>query len=250
MLVLTRRVGESIVINNEIVVTVTGFNETEAHAAVSSTGGEQLRRLTIPKNGIRIAEIPRVHVVLVETRPDKIRLGIDAPHDMPIHLLENTGAVVRFETDSIPCSFPTVPPISPIRPLPPYSLWLGHAGHMRDVCAVIDAGIAAFVDLALNEPIPPVPRDLIYCRFPLIDGVGNNTTLLRAAIGTTAELLRMLVPTLVFCSVGSSRSPAIVAAAISVVSRRSPGECLAEVARSVPHDVSPGLWADILTALG
>lgn len=249
MLVLTRRLGESIVINNAIVLTVTAFNEFEAHVLLSSTGGETLRSLAIPKDGESSEVMPGVRVVHVRTYPDKIRVGIDYPRDMPIHRLENVDALAHSESGSIPPNFPKAPPMSPIRRLPPYPLWIGHAGHVRNLRTVLDVGITALVDLALNEPVPQIPRDLIYCRFPLIDGVGNEPRLLRAAVHITADLLRLMVPTLIFCSAGSSRSPVISAAAISVVSRRSPTVCLAEVARSIPHDVSPGLWADVVAVL-
>jgi hypothetical protein len=42
-----------------------------------------------------------------------------------------------------------------------------------------------------------------------------------------------------------SRSPAIAAAAIALVERIDPDEALRRVVSAGPHDVSPGLWADI-----
>ena len=132
-----------------------------------------------------------------------------------------------------------------MRQILPYSLWLGHVGDVRDLRGVLAAGIAALVDLALNEPPAAVTRELVYCRFPLVDGSGNPTWLLRAAVETTAGLLREGVPTLVYCGAGMSRAPAVAAAAISLVSGDLPDACLTAVAQSGPSDVSPALWREI-----
>ena len=50
------------------------------------------------------------------------------------------------------------------------------------------------------------------------------------------------VPTLVYCGAGMSRSPAVVAAALSIVQGGSPEDRLREVVAGHPHDVSPQLW--------
>ncbi len=132
-----------------------------------------------------------------------------------------------------------------MRQIPPYALWLGHVGDVRDLRGVLAAGIVALVDLALNEPPAAVTRELVYCRFPLVDGSGNATWLLRAAVETTAGLLREGVPTLIYCGAGLSRAPAVAAAAISAVSGDSPDACLASVVQSGSRDVSPALWREI-----
>lgn len=136
-----------------------------------------------------------------------------------------------------------------MREVPPYSLWLGTAADRCDVRAMLDAGIAALVDLALNEPPVPVTRELVYCRFPLVDGHGNPPWLLRVAIETTASLLRTRTPTLIGCGAGMSRSPVVAAAALAVVRGQSPQECLAEMTRQGPCDLSSGLWRDVCEAL-
>src|SRR5882724_3262130 len=136
-----------------------------------------------------------------------------------------------------------------MRPIPPYSLWLGHVGDARDLRGVLAAGIAALVDLALNEPPVAVTREPVYCRFPLLDGSDNPPWLLRAAVDTTATLLRANVPTLVFCSGGMSRTPAVAACALACVTGRSAEECLAEVARAGNCDVSTTLWRDLISAM-
>jgi hypothetical protein len=136
-----------------------------------------------------------------------------------------------------------------MRQILPYSLRLGHVGDVRDLRGVLAAGIVALVDLAVNEPPAAVTRELVYCRFPLVDGSGNPAWLLRAAVETTAGLLRDRVPTLVYCGAGMSRAPSVAAAAISLVSGGPPDSCLAAVVQSGPNDVSPSLWKEIRSIL-
>jgi hypothetical protein len=132
-----------------------------------------------------------------------------------------------------------------MRPIPGFSLWLGHAGDLRDLRAVLSTGILAVVDLALSEAPAAVTRELVYCRFPLVDGSGNPPWLLRAAIDCVAGLLRSDTPTLVACGAGMNRSPVIAAAAIARVRHGPPLEALLLVAESGPVDVSPGLWNEV-----
>jgi len=126
-----------------------------------------------------------------------------------------------------------------------YSLWLGHAGDVRDPRGVLAAGILAVVDLALNEAPALLPRELAYCRFPLLDGPGNPPWLLRSAVETVANLLRSGTPSLVCCGAGMSRSPCIAAAAVALVRGLTAEEGLTLVLRSGPSDVSPGLWSEV-----
>jgi len=99
----------------------------------------------------------------------------------------------------------------------PHLLWAGHAGDGRNLQEIFDQRIRAIVQLALEEPPMQPLRDLIFCRIPLIDGTGNDPVLLNLAIDTVATLLRSRIATLVCCAGGMSRSPAIAAAALSVV---------------------------------
>jgi len=130
-----------------------------------------------------------------------------------------------------------------------YRLWLGHVGDAMDVGQLHATGIVAVVDLALNQAPVVLPRELTYCRFPLIDGPGNPAWLLRAAVHTVARLVGDKVPTLVYCGAGMSRSPCVAAAAIARLTRSSVAEGLALVLESGRSDVSPGLWLDVRTAL-
>ncbi len=125
------------------------------------------------------------------------------------------------------------------------SLWLGHAGDLRDVRAVLDAGVEAVIELADCEPPAVLPRVLIRCRFPLSDGGDNPAWLLRLAVESLAALLRSGVPVLVCCSAGMSRSVAVAAAGVSLTEGRTLAESLAVVVGSGPADVSPGLVAQL-----
>lgn len=136
-----------------------------------------------------------------------------------------------------------------MRPIAGYAVWVGNARDARDLRGLHDAGVAAIIDLAIEEtPVQPT-RELIYCRFPLLDGAGNSLVTLRTAIQTAAGLIHAAVPTLVACGGGMSRSPAIVAAALASLSVESLDQSLLHVARTGPHDVSPALWSEIHTAL-
>ncbi|HEX5104172.1 MAG TPA: protein phosphatase [Pirellulaceae bacterium] len=130
------------------------------------------------------------------------------------------------------------------------ALWIGPALNAAGLRMVHEQGIEALVDLAINEPVLQLTRELIYCRFPLVDGAGNRPESLRIAVETTADLIRSGTPTLVFWSGGMSRSPAIAAAALSVATGASLADCLAEVVAAGPKDLSPALWKDIGEVLG
>jgi protein-tyrosine phosphatase len=131
----------------------------------------------------------------------------------------------------------------------PCPLWVSHAGDARDTGAVLNAGLLAVIDLALAEPPVPVTRELVYCRFPLVDGPGNPPWLLRTAVNTVASLLRSGTPTLVACGAGMSRAPSVAAAAIAAVTGRPPEECLALVIAGVSRDISPGFWRELMACL-
>ena len=110
-----------------------------------------------------------------------------------------------------------------MRAVIPKLLWIGNALDARDIKTVLGVGVTAIIDLAIEEPSIQFPRDIVYCRFPLIDGEGNSPPVLRAAIQMTAHFVRSEISTLVACSAGMSRSPAIVAAALAA--RREDAIC-------------------------
>jgi hypothetical protein len=110
------------------------------------------------------------------------------------------------------------------------------------------------VDLALMcEPVTPT-RELVYLRFPLVDGEGNPPWLICTAVHSVEGLVRIGVPTLVACDGGMSRSVVIATAALALATSwfrttSSPGISTEEVLRRVtaggPADVHPALWADL-----
>lgn len=121
------------------------------------------------------------------------------------------------------------------------SLWVGNAGDLRDPRRVLSAGVAAVVELADNEPLASLPRELLRLRFPLSDGGMNPEWLLRLAVESVAALLKSKVDTLICCSAGLSRSLCVAAAAAALADGKSFDEALLEAAKSGPADVSPGL---------
>ena len=129
------------------------------------------------------------------------------------------------------------------------SLWLGHAGDLRNPGATLAAGIEAVVELADSEPAAELPRELVRFRFPLSDGGDNPRWLLRLAAESVAALLRANVSTLVCCASGLSRSVCIAAAGIAIAETRPFAETLSNVVGSGPADVSPGLMVQIRDAL-
>ncbi len=127
----------------------------------------------------------------------------------------------------------------------PGLVWIGNARDARDVISVLKLEIVAVVDLAIEETPCRYPREIIYCRFPLLDGEGNSPALLRTAILTIAMLIEMQLPLLVACSGGMSRSPAVVSMALARTTNGSSNDWLKRLASSGPCDVATALWHDL-----
>ena len=133
--------------------------------------------------------------------------------------------------------------------VPDTNLWVANASDLRDIATVLNAGVTAIVDLAIEEPVPAIPRTLNYCRFVLTDDGENDPGILRTTILTTTEFLIGDHHVAIGCSAGVSRSIAIAAAAVSRVSGQTPREAL-EVISNVKHpDINPALWNQILQVL-
>jgi protein-tyrosine phosphatase len=137
-----------------------------------------------------------------------------------------------------------------MREILPGRLWLGNAGDGRDAERLLRAGIVAVINLAAEESSPVLPRSMIYCHFPIIDGAQEHEDVLGMAIQTLASLVKNQVPTLVYCGAGMSRAPAVTAAAMAVAEGGSPEDRLREVVAGHPHDVSPRLWEEVWRACG
>jgi hypothetical protein len=136
-----------------------------------------------------------------------------------------------------------------MREILPGKLWMGNAGDGRDPERLTRAGVVAVINLAAEEPSPALPRGMIYCRFPIVDGAQDIHGVLIVAVRTLAALLKNRVPSLVYCGAGMSRSPAVVAGALSIVEGGSPEQRLQEVVAGHPHDISPQLWEAVCRAL-
>jgi hypothetical protein len=132
-----------------------------------------------------------------------------------------------------------------MRSIIPDLLWIGNADDARDVRSVVSLGMRAVIDLADGEPSIQYPREIVYCRLPLNDGLTNDPATVRVAVSSTVEFIKSQVPTLVTCTGGMSRSPAIAAAAVALVERIDPDKALLRVVSAGPHDVSPGLWSRV-----
>jgi len=130
-----------------------------------------------------------------------------------------------------------------MREVLPSKLWIGHAGDLRDPGHLERQGIRALVHVALEEKLPQLSRELLYCHFPLVDGAGNAPGLVAVTLETAAALLRVNTPTLVCCSGGMNRSLCIAAGALAIAEGGDPTEWLTSIARDQPHDISPALWA-------
>lgn len=124
-------------------------------------------------------------------------------------------------------------------------LWTANAREARTPSDLFEAGIAAVVDVAYEESPAQLPRQLIHCRFPIVDGAGNDPTLLRLALLTTVELLKSGMPSIVACSAGMSRSPAIAICALAVYLAQSPDSVLASVNEKLSFELHGGLWTDV-----
>jgi protein-tyrosine phosphatase len=131
----------------------------------------------------------------------------------------------------------------------PHLLWIGHLGDARNIAALMDAGIEAVLQLAFEEPGVVLPRELISLRVPLQDGSENNPAQLQFAMRILTDLLTIRRATLVCCSAGVSRSPALAAIALANIEGGHPNDWLLRIQQSVPTDVSPGLWGQLMNPI-
>jgi len=136
-----------------------------------------------------------------------------------------------------------------MRRIEPHQLWVGNARDARDWAALARAGIEVIVDLAVNEPVNSPPREMVYCRFALTDGMGNPSWRIAAAVRCVAHLIAEGTPVLVHCSAGMSRAPSIAAAGLALATGEEAGACLARIEEYGGVDVSPRMWAAVVAAL-
>ncbi len=124
-------------------------------------------------------------------------------------------------------------------------LWLGNTRDLREWKVLLDKEIEAVVDLAAEEEPAHLPRQLIYCRCPLIDGEGNSQEALSFAVDIVVGLLARKKQTLLACSAGLSRSPTIAAQALARIRNVEATAIVHELTALKPIDIHPALWSTI-----
>jgi len=129
--------------------------------------------------------------------------------------------------------------------LHPNSLWLGNMFDARDPSALFENEIQAVVDLAYEEKPAQLPRQLIYCRYPLIDGGGNDESVLLHAIQCVLGFLNSETKMLVACSAGMSRSPTVAAFALAAFLKTKPTEVIEKVSQLKGLEINGELWNNV-----
>ena len=127
----------------------------------------------------------------------------------------------------------------------PNLLWVGHAFDVREPRPLFEAEIAAVVDVAFEEPPAQLPRQLIYCRFPLNDGGGNDASVLLQTVQTIVDLIGCGTRTMVACSAGMSRSPTLAAFALAAHLNQTPEDVISRIADVKSLEVNGTLWTDV-----
>lgn len=127
----------------------------------------------------------------------------------------------------------------------PDLLWLGHAFDIREPRPLFDAGISAVIDVAIEERVAQLPRQLLYLRFPINDGGGNAPFILRLAVQSLVDLLHSDTRTIIACSAGMSRSPTIAAFALAYHLNITPEAALERIATIKTMEINSLLWSDI-----
>ena len=127
----------------------------------------------------------------------------------------------------------------------PNLLWVGHALDLREPRSLFDVGINAVVDVAYEEPPAQLPRQLIYCRFPLNDGGGNEPAVLLQTVQTLADLLVSRTRTIVACSAGMSRAPTLAAFALAAYLEQKPEDVITRIAEIKSLEIKGTLWNEV-----
>jgi sRNA-binding carbon storage regulator CsrA len=80
MLVLSRRLGECIVIDDDLVVTVGFLGEDHVELSVTRLDGSFLRSVVAQQNE-SVTIVDGLEIVAVAIKEDRVRLGIQTPPD-------------------------------------------------------------------------------------------------------------------------------------------------------------------------
>ncbi|MGE5194499.1 MAG: carbon storage regulator [Deltaproteobacteria bacterium] len=84
MLVLSRKIGDCIVIGDGFVVTVAFLAEDHAELSLTRLDGSFVRSATVRCNEWFQVD-DQIRVVVVQIEKEKARIGIDAPSDNRVH---------------------------------------------------------------------------------------------------------------------------------------------------------------------
>ena len=128
------------------------------------------------------------------------------------------------------------------------SVWIGNAFDARDPEPLFQLGIRAVIDVAYEEKPAVLSRQLIYCRFPRLDGGGNDFQLLLQTLRSVLIFLESDTKLLVACSAGMSRSPSIAAFALGHYLLQDPETIVSQIASIRSLELKPMLWADLRLA--
>lgn len=129
------------------------------------------------------------------------------------------------------------------------NIHLGTAADLRDIRSVLNAGVTAIIDLAIEEPLPTIPRVTNYCRFVITDDGENDPGIIQTAIQTAFGFLSNGQTIAICCNAGLNRSPAIAAAVVSKINQCEPADALKLVGKTKHIDVNPALWRQIVSLI-
>lgn len=129
------------------------------------------------------------------------------------------------------------------------TVWLGNAIELRNPKLLYENSIRCVVDLAYEEKAAQLPRDILYLRFPLLDGQGNPPSHMRLALGATIQLFEEHEPFVVGCSAGMSRSPSLLSFVLAHCTGVCAEEVLEKIAAKRQLEIKPSLWNDFRAAI-
>jgi len=99
-------------------------------------------------------------------------------------------------------------------------LFVGTAEDASDASTLRDHDIAVVVSLTHTGPPGDIPADVTLVNVPMMDGPQNSRTAFETAVGDVLSRLDAGEVTLVHCSAGASRSPAVAATALAIHTNR------------------------------